>query len=281
MRPSHALLAVFLVGWNAVAAPMIAPAEDDLRGAWTVASQTFEGAPRLDEKLAGSTWTFGDGELSIELRNGERMRFTTRVDASSIPRAFAVTPVAAPKEHGGWMIYERTGSVLRVAFFDDLGPRPAGFDTQPKLSVIALLPRGALVDRMARKGSACDILRAAGVERLLGPNAQPDTKRMPDAATQCHLTQPGASVAIEIVPAISRTALAAQRTYEERNATTRASPTVVQDEPQLGSAFSVRMGNELVVWAFKGDTLVAMAFALPQTGRDRIVAFAQRVLARM
>jgi len=146
---------------------------------------------------------------------------------------------------------------------------------------MALLPQGALADRMARKGSACDILRAAGVDRLLGPNAQLDTKRMPDAATQCQLVQPGASVAIEILPAISRTALAAQRADEERNAKTRASPTIVQDEPELGSAFSVRMGNELIVWAFKADTLVGMEFRLPPSERDRIVAFVQRVLARV
>jgi len=281
MRPSFALPSLFLVACAAIAAPMIAPGPDDLRGKWTAASMTFEGAPRLDEKLVGSTWTFAGGELVIERRTGERMRFEARVDASTTPRGLALTPIGAPQERGGWMIYGRAGPSLRVAFFDDLGPKPSGFEPQSKLIVIALLPEGALGERSARKGAPCDILRASGVDTLIGPNAEVDTKRMPDRDTQCRLVQPDASVAMEIVPASSPAALAAQRQLEERNAKVRASRTVVQDEPQLGAAFSVRMGRDVIIWAFRGDTLMAMELRVAQSEQDRLLAFAQRVLARI
>ena len=251
----------------------------ELEGTWDVASITFEGAPSVNNKLLNGKWSFANNELAIERANGEKLRYSVRIEPG-YPATFAVTPIAAANERGGWMIYTREGSRLRIAFFDNLETRPTGFEPQRKLAVVTLLPGNAAGARTAAaQRTACDILRAAGVEALLGPTMQAETDRITDPATQCRFGQPAGAVALQLIFATDRSALDKQREREQKDAPTRAARTTVEDEPQLGrSAFSVRMGNRVTVWTLKGDTIAALSVQLPASAHGQIVPFAQRVL---
>src|SRR5437867_214187 len=88
--------------------------------------------------------------------------------------------------------------------------------------------------------------------------------RSRDWATQCVMEQRFGIVALQLMAATPRSALDKQREKEEKDAPVRAARTVVLDEPELGpSAFSVRMGNNVVVWAHAGDTAMVMRVAVP------------------
>jgi len=265
-----------------VAAGVVTSGLRALEGEWNVASVTFEGAPSVDNKLLNGRWSFANDELAIEQANGEKLRYSVRIEPG-YPATFAVTPIAAANERGGWMIYAREGSRLRIAFFDNLETRPTGFEPQRKLAVVTLLPRNAADARTAAaKRSACDILRAAGVETLLGPTMEAETDRIKDPATQCRFGQLAGAVALQLIFAADRSALDKQREREQKDAQTRAVRTTVQDEPQLGrSAFSVRMGNRVMVWTLKGDTIAALSVQLPASAHGQIVPFAQRVLENL
>ena len=154
------------------------------------------------------------------------------------------------------MIYAREGSRLRIAFFDNLETRPTGFEPQRKLAVVTLLRNAADARTAAAKRSACDILRAAGVETLLGPTMEAGTDRIKDPATQCRFGQLAGAVALQLIFAADRSALDKQRERERRTPRPARCARPVQDEPQLGrSAFSVRMGNRVMVWTLKGERL--------------------------
>jgi uncharacterized protein (TIGR03067 family) len=254
----------------------------ELEGTWDVAGVTFEGAPSLNNKLLNGKWSFANNELAIEAPNGEKLRYSVRIEPG-YPATFAVTPIAAANERGGWMIYTREGSRLRIAFFDNLETRPTGFEPQRKLAVVTLLPRNAAGARTeVAKRTACDILRAAGVEALLGPTMAVETDRITDPAAQCRFGQLAGAVALQLIFATDRSALDKQREREQKDAQTRAVRTTVQDEPQLGrSAFSVRMGNRVMVWTLKGDTVAALSVELPASAHGQIVPFAQRVVENL
>lgn len=156
-----------------VAAGVVTSGLRALEGEWNVASVTFEGAPSVDNKLLNGRWSFANDELAIEQANGEKLRYSVRIEPG-YPATFTVTPIAAANERGGWMIYAREGSRLRIAFFDNLETRPTGFEPQRKLAVVTLLPRNAADARTAAaKRSACDILRAAGVGLCSVPRWRP------------------------------------------------------------------------------------------------------------
>src|SRR5206468_2957008 len=93
-----------------------------------------------------------------------------------------------------WMIWARRGDELDVAFYDGVDRRPEDFGPRRKLVVLTLVP--------ARAASAaldpCQILRGAGVDRLLGgPTlAKPAPQRASTPGSTCALDRTDGSSAI-------------------------------------------------------------------------------------
>jgi uncharacterized protein (TIGR03067 family) len=257
------------------------PSVRDLQGTWQVVSILFEGVPRADHKQIAAKWSFGPGELSIERATGETARYSVRMDAASQPPAFFATPLAPTVDRGAWMLYAREGERLRIALFDGGQERPTGFEPQRKLAVFTLVPLGSALARDGTR-SACQVLRAAGVVELLGNEASFDDTRKDAPVTQCVVQQPFGLVGLVMLPMTPRTALDRQREREARDAPQRAARTVVLDEPELGpSAFSVRSGNRVQLWAHRGESAVVLQVVVPDGDRGKIVPFAKRVLAQL
>ena len=269
----------------------LAPAKSDgdaafreLQGTWTVANATLNGALFEDPKIVGATWSFRDNELLMEPRNGEKGRYTVRLDKGAAPKALYATPVQPPGERAGWMIYAREGARLRIAFMDNLEGRPTGFEPQRKLVVVTLVPKGDAADgkaaTVANKQTACEILRAAGVMDLLGPTAQSTTERISNPSTQCRFEQPLGAVTLGLILATNRSALDRERERQDKQAPISAARMVVQDEPDLGpSAFSVTRGNSAQMYVLKGDTMIILGIQMPAGDPARNKAFVRRVVA--
>jgi len=122
---------------------IIAPAVDDLKGEWVVASATANGEPVIDDKIVGAQWTFSGTDWSIVTRKGEKQRFTFQLVPGSGAKAFKYAPVAPSTERAGEMIYERTGDRLRVAYMEIPDQRPASFEPRRKQVVLNLTPKVA------------------------------------------------------------------------------------------------------------------------------------------
>lgn len=254
----------------------------ELQGRWSFANMTMDGVLRSDEKLAGATWTFRNTELVMEARNGEKQRFTVTMEPGSVPKAFRIAPVPPSSERGGWMIYEREGDRLRVAFMDNLDGRPAGFEPRRKQVVATLIamPGGAGAQPATgrKQQDPCAILRDAGANELLGSSQTLTTPGTRDPGPSCRIEQAtGFAVSLMLVQATTRAALDRERDKLSRNG--RA---VVQDEPAIGPAgFSAASGNNTVVMTLQGDTLVALSFDFPPGNYARLLPFARRVVANI
>ena len=116
-----------------VAAPPPIENRETLSGRWQVHSMTVNGVPRRDEELSDSIWLFDPPRLVI----GET--------AYDFTVANGYLEIMKPSGEQGWMKYEVTSGVLRVAFFDELKGKPASFDAKPDqpdpaLDVVSLLP---------------------------------------------------------------------------------------------------------------------------------------------
>lgn len=252
----------------------------ELQGEWSVANMTMNGELRGDAKIAGATWTFRDAELVMETRAGEKQRFIVTLEPGSLPKAFRIAPVPPSTERGGWMIYERDGDRLRIAFMDNLEARPTSFEPRRKQLVATLLARSSAAGARGATGRGqwdpCAMLRDAGANELLGTQQTLSTPGTRDPGVSCRIEQAaGMAVALMLVPAATRTAL-----ERERVKSNRIERAVVQDEPVLGSAaFSSAKGNGTTVMTLRGDTLVALRFDYPPGNHAKLIQFARRVAA--
>ena len=250
----------------------------DLEGRWRVANTTMNGELSLDKNTLGATWTFHGGELLLEMAGGDRGRYTVTHESRSHPRALRLDPVPPSKERGGWMIYERDGERLRFAYMDNLEGRPSSFAPQPKLVVTTLITmEGAGGRRASAPGSdPCATLRAAGIEQFLGAARIVTTPGTPDPTTSCRIEEAhGLSATLVVFHGVTRSTLDRERA--KLAADTR---NVVQDEPALGvPGHSSARGNNTLIAALKGDTLVMLAISYPGGNREKIIQFARRVLA--
>jgi len=280
MRPPHqiavhlplaALLTTVLAG-----APVRSGAET-VDGVWAVAQVTLNGQPRAEGKLLNSTWTFNGDELTVRPAAGGHVRWSLSYELGAQPAAFRATPVDAPGERPLWMILTRGAGELRLAFYDGLDQRPEDFGPRPKLVVLSLVPApavGALRD-------PCEILRAAGVEQLLGG----PTRRRPPPPTirpgvTCTLERDDGSgaVALTLVPPPAATA------YVDAARREAASQPRVQleEEPGLGpGAFSALRGQTVATVTLKQETAMVLRFEAPQVARAETRRFAERVRDRL
>ncbi|MEP7330197.1 MAG: TIGR03067 domain-containing protein [Betaproteobacteria bacterium] len=255
----------------------------DLQGEWTIANVTFEGRARVDDKLVGATWSFRASELAVQTRDGKRLRFTVRPESGAQPKAFTFAPVPPSSERGGHMIYERAGDRLRLAYLDGIEGKATGFELARKLVVINLVARPAAVGPgYASPGpgrDACSILRTAGADALLGSTQTLVTPSPSNPSAICRIEGTfGVAVVLALVPGSSQVALERERAKEARD----QQRAIVADEPTLGaSAFSATLGNSMLLMALKGETQVILRFNFPPGHRDRLIPFAQRVLATL
>ncbi len=114
-----------------------------LLGSWLAASLTFDGEPRDDNEMLGSTLTFTGERLTIETPERARLEFALEVDAGSNPCAFHLTPLGGSKEPPGWMLFAVDGDRLQLGFHDNLSHRAEAFDSRPDMLVLQLSRQGA------------------------------------------------------------------------------------------------------------------------------------------
>jgi uncharacterized protein (TIGR03067 family) len=264
---------VLSVAFSAFAfAAAAAPA---LEGSWTVARATVDGVARADGKVLNATWTFHGAELVVENAHGERLRATLSFDAGADPPAFHVD---APGERPLWMIWAQRDGELHVAFYDGVDRRPEDFGPRHKLVVLTLVPARRTAAPMER--DPCDVLRVAGVERLLGgpTQARPTTERRASIpGRMCALDRTDGSKAISLTlvapPAGPAYVEAARR---EADADRRMQ---IGEEPTLGAgAFSGARGWTTIVVAHRHGTAMVLKFEALGAERNEVRRFAARVL---
>jgi uncharacterized protein (TIGR03067 family) len=264
-------------GLVVVAPPIRASGVTALEGAWTVAQATVNGASRAEGKVLNATWTFRGSGLVVQSVHGKRLRATLSFDAAAEPSAFHVTPLDPPEERPLWIVWERRGDQLRLAFYDGVDRRPEDFGPRPKLVVLTLVTDSATPTPVAL--DPCAILRAAGANRLLGgpTRARPAQRRASTPGSSCVLDRTDGSSAISlalVAPPAGPAYVDAAR--EEANASRRLQ---IEDEPALGvGAFSSARGWTVVVVAHRRGTAMILTFEALRTERAELQRYAARVL---
>jgi len=248
-----------------------------LEGSWAVARATMNGAPRGDGKILNATWTFHGAELVVQSPNGERMRAAISFEANARPSAFYVTALDPPGERPFWMIWERQGDELRVAFYDGATGRPEDFSPRRKLVVLTLVPARASPPRAAL--DPCAILRGAGADRLLGgpTRAQPAPRHAQDAGSTCTLVRTDGSSAV----ILTLVAPPGGAGYVDalRSEVQGRQKMQLEEEPGLGDgAFWVGSGRSGSVVALRRGTAMILGFEVPGVDRAERRRFAARVL---
>ena len=264
-------------GLAAGAGPARASSVTALEGSWTVAQAAVNGVARTDGKLLNATWTFRGTELVVQSVPGERLRAAVSFDATAEPPAFHVTPLDPPGERPLWIIWARQGDELRLAFYDGVDRRPEDFGPRRKLVVLTLAPTRAIPTPAAL--DPCNILRGAGVDRLLGgpTQARPAPHRASTPGSSCALdrTDGSRTISLTIVasPAGPAYVDAARR---EAHANRRMQ---IEEEPALGAgAFSGASGWTVVVVAHRNGTAMILKFEALGAERVELRRFAARVL---
>jgi len=128
--------------------PVTALHSNPLEGRWRLAELYGNGKRMHDAELSAAIWTFDEGLLSMEAA-GAATHYSYSEVHDEGGNALHVRESDSPSNRppaDGWMIYTLEGNRLRVAFFDGLGERPAGFErtdgkSEPMLTV-AILERG-------------------------------------------------------------------------------------------------------------------------------------------
>ena len=270
-------VALMALGLAAGAGPARASPVTALEGSWTVAQATVNGAARADGKVLNATWTFRGSELVVQTAHGERLRSALSFDATAEPPAFYVTPLDPPGERPLWIIWARQGDELLLAFYDGLDRRPEDFGPRRKLVVLTLAPTRAASTPAAL--DPCDILRGAGVDRLLGgpTQARPTPRRASTPGSSCALGRSDGSRAISltlVAPPAGPAYVDAAR--QEAHANRRMQ---IEEEPALGAgAFSAASGWTVVVVAHSRGTAMILKFEALAAERVELRRFAARVL---
>ena len=270
-------LALTALGLFIGAAPVRAGSVTDLEGSWTVARATLNGAARVDDKVLNASWTFRGTELVVRSANGERLRAELSFDETAVPSAFHMTPVDPPRERPLWIVWERRGAELRLAFYDGVDRRPEDFGPRQKLVVLTLVAAGTAPAPAAL--DPCGILRAAGVDRLLdGATRVRQARRggsTPGSSCALKRTDGSRSISLTLIapPGGAAYVDAARQEAETKHRMQ------MEDEPALGAdAFSAASGWTIVVVAHRRGTAMILKFEALGAERDELRRFAARVL---
>jgi uncharacterized protein (TIGR03067 family) len=118
------------------------PPAPELEGRWTIVEITSNGKPNADQKLLGATLEIRGNRFRLERAPGhiQEYSFTVLRDAGGTVLYVQNDPGA--RDENGWVLYEVSDGVLRMALYDGLGKRPTGFTapegTEPELIVLRL-----------------------------------------------------------------------------------------------------------------------------------------------
>ena len=107
-------------------------------GTWQVVKMSMAGKETRDPELSGATLTFRAADLTLASRSGKKIRFQITFEKAATPPAFYAHEEETDQREHGWMIYRFVGETLEIAFFDGLGEKPAGFEPENRLVLIAL-----------------------------------------------------------------------------------------------------------------------------------------------
>jgi uncharacterized protein (TIGR03067 family) len=275
----HALAALVLAPLAVAfpARPAGAGSIPELEGFWAVARARMNGERRTEAKVLNATWTFRGDELVVQAVSGERLRASLSLHATTNPPALRVTPLAPAREQPLWMIWTRRSSELDVAYYDGVDQRPEDFGPRPKLVVLTLVPVAAATPPAAL--DPCQILRRAGVERLLGgPTLSRQQQRSASApGTRCELDRTDGSAAISLTlvgPPAGPEYVAAARQEVLANQSLR-----IEEEPSLGAdAFSASGGWTVFMVADRRGTAMILKLEASKMERADLRRFAARVL---
>jgi uncharacterized protein (TIGR03067 family) len=269
------LAALLVIGLAVGVSPARAALAGLPEGTWVVAQATLNGQYRAERKILNSTWTFRGDELLLQPADGVPARWALTFDATAEPPAFLATPLDAPGEHPVWMISSRQGDELRLAFYDGRQGRPEDFGPRRKLVVLTLVPAAATPPRVP---DPCDMLRAAGADRLLGGPTRPRQE-------PAHASSPGATCALErldgsgtvTLTLVAPPAGAAYVNAMRRDLASRRG-VQVEEESALGpGAYSAIRGWTVFTIALKHGTAMLLGFEAPTVARAELRRFAQHV----
>ena len=276
-RQARAALMLVPLAVTFLARPAGAGSVAELEGSWAVARATMNGERRTEAKVLNATWTFRGDELVVQTTGGERLRASLSLHATANPPALRVTPLAPARERPLWMIWAYRGSELDVAYYDGVDQRPEDFGPRPKLVVLTLVPVATATPPAAL--DPCQILRGAGVERLLGGPTLPRQQQRSASApgTSCALDRTDGSAAISLTlvgPPAGPEYVAAARQEVLANQRLR-----IEEEPLLGSdAFSASGGWTIVMVADRRGTAMILKLEALKMERADLRRFAVRVL---
>jgi uncharacterized protein (TIGR03067 family) len=269
--------ALLLLPIALLARPAGADSVPELEGSWAVVRATMNGERRTEAKILNARWTFRGDALAVQAADGQSLRAALSLDASANPPALRVTPQAPARERPLWMIWASRGSELDVAYYDGVDQRPADFGPRPKLVVLTLVPVATATPPAAL--DPCQIMRDAGVERLLGGPTLPRQLQRSSSApgTSCALDRIDGSATISLTlvgPPAGPEYVAAARQEALANRRLR-----IEEEPALGSgAFSASGGWTVVMAADRRGTAMIIKLEALKRERADLVRFAARVL---
>ena len=119
------------------------PPAPELEGRWAIVEITSNGKPNADPELTGAFLRIQGDRFQFERAGGriQEYAFTVLRDAAGSALYLQNDPDA--RDENGWVLYEISNGVLRMALYDGLGKRPTGFTapeaTEPELIVVKLV----------------------------------------------------------------------------------------------------------------------------------------------
>jgi uncharacterized protein (TIGR03067 family) len=119
------------------------PPAPELEGRWTIVEITSNGKINPDPELSGSVLHVQGNQFAFERANGRIQRYSFSVIRDAAGSALYLQNDPDARDENGWVLYEISNGVLRMALYDGLGKRPTGFTapegTEPELIVVRLV----------------------------------------------------------------------------------------------------------------------------------------------
>lgn len=118
------------------------PPAPELEGHWTIVEITSNGKPNPDQELFGATLEIRGDRFRLDRGRGHVQEYPFIVLRDAAGSAIYLQNDPGARGENGWVLYEVSNGVLRMALYDGLGKRPTGFTapegTEPELIVLRL-----------------------------------------------------------------------------------------------------------------------------------------------
>jgi uncharacterized protein (TIGR03067 family) len=118
------------------------PPAPELEGLWTIVEITSNGKANPDQELFGATLEIRGDRFRLDRGRGHVQEYPFIVLRDAAGSAIYLQNDPGARGENGWVLYEVSNGVLRMALYDGLGKRPSGFTapegTEPELIVLRL-----------------------------------------------------------------------------------------------------------------------------------------------